>query len=107
MSDIQPTESIDTDLLWHLTGARAGPTLLVLGDVQSLAPVVARLQMLPSLVYLRGAIKVGGEMARVDADEVLALPDGEPESLYWAILTRLSNLGMISGRGIPQERFAA
>ena len=63
MSDAQMpdlTEHLDDGLLWQLTGARSGPTLLVTGDLQKLAPVVERLQLLPSLVYLRGTLKVGG-----------------------------------------------
>jgi len=103
----QPTpETTDTDLLWQLTGARAGPTLLVIGDLSRLTPVVARLQMLPSLVYLRGAIMVGGGMTRVDADEVLALPEDTPEKLYWAILARLSKLGMVSEHNLPDMQRA-
>ena len=101
------TNSPDTDLLWHLTGARSGPALLVTGDLEKLAPVVARLQLLPSLVYLRGALMVGSPGVMVEADEVLPLSGGAPSDFYWSILARAAELGMISGRGIPTNVLAA
>ncbi|RLJ51538.1 hypothetical protein BCF46_1752 [Litoreibacter meonggei] len=109
MSDVQMLESADRpcDLLWQLTGARSGPTLLVTGDLDVLAPIVERLQMLPSLVYLRGTLMVGSSDVTVEADEVMALRSGAPSEVYWSILARTAELGMISGRGIPANLIAA
>lgn len=110
MSDTQnpnPAEHHDDGLLWQLSGARSGPTLLVTGDLQKLAPVVERLQLLPSLVYLRGTLKVGGPEAMGEADEVLTLKHGSASDFYWYILARTAELGMISGRGIPADLQAA
>lgn len=107
MLDTEISNTPDTDLLWHLTGARSGPALLVTGDLEKLAPVVERLQLLPSLVYLRGALMVGSKNTKAEADEVLSLSRGEPSDFYWYILARATELGMISGRGIPTNLLAA
>lgn len=96
-----------SDLLWQLTGARAGPVLLVTGDLDALGPVVERMQALPSLVYMRGTLKVGGHNAQEDADVVFELPSRDPTESYWLILTQAKGLGMISGRGIPTDLEAA
>ena len=107
MPDTDTSNLNENDLIWQLTGARAGPAVLVTGDLEALAPVVERLQMLPSLVYLRGALMVGSPDAKAEVDEVLHLRTADPAQLYWTILNRIAELGMISGRGIPTGLLAA
>lgn len=97
----------EPNLLWQLTGARPGPILLATGILDDLAPVVERLQLLPSLVYLRGSLMVGPPNTQVEADEVLALQGKDEGELFQRILTRASELGMISGRGLPAEMLVA
>lgn len=97
-----------SEYLWHLTGAKAGPSLLVVGDLDALAPAVARLQALPSLVYMRGALMVAGAAeVGAEVDAVLELGAGGSDAYYWQILARAAELGMISGRGIPAGLMAA
>ncbi|SFR38942.1 hypothetical protein [Litoreibacter janthinus] len=98
------SEPNDADLLWQLTGARAGPILLVTGSARVVLPVVDRLRVLPSLVYLRGTLCVGGRDYVGQADEQLSLDGVAADDIYWGILSRAAELGMISGRGIPLDR---
>ncbi|MEP3348054.1 MAG: hypothetical protein ABJN34_03580 [Litoreibacter sp.] len=94
-------DAVDGDVLWQLTGSRSGPTLLVTGRIEELTPAVARLTMLPSLVYLRGVLVVAGVEAACEADDVLSLDGLSADDVYWGILTRAAELGMISKAHFP------
>ena len=93
--------STDDPVLWRLSGAVSGPTLLIIGDPAKLQDAVTRLQSLPSLVYLRGMLLVASETSTEPADAQLHLTDREADDAYWIILSEAARLGMISGRGIP------
>ncbi len=91
----------DDPVLWKLSGAVSGPTLLIIGDPARLQDAVARLQSLPSLVYLRGTLLVAAQAPTEPADAQLHLNGAQADDAYWIILSEAARLGMISGRGIP------
>jgi hypothetical protein len=101
--------------LFHHEGHHSGPSLCVVGRTADMEKVVARMANIPSLAYMRGAISIYGTEDNGTghfpvADDVLILLDpvesyaasGAPSTaLYWQILERAAELGIIAGRGVP------
>lgn len=101
---------------FELTGAQAGPTILVAGISPLLEAVFDRLSALPTLPWMRGKIRMHilhhGEaetdLAENIIDEVLYLPglvvpDLSEEAIkdgYLSVLRLAARMGMISGRGV-------
>lgn len=107
MSDLQNT-------LFSVTGAYAGPHLMVVGPQQLLELAARNLAALPSLVYLRGSLSlsIGGVVDTIEdsVDDVLDLTTlamtkdtAAIAKAHWTILARATSLGMISGRGLPRD----
>lgn len=106
-SEVGPLRSV----LFSAKGALPGPLLVVSGPEAVLQSVAARFWDLHGLVRMRGSLEF-----RVDdgvdfigyADATLTLSDtgDDPRSIYWRVLGRMTALGMIAGRGVP-ERWVA
>lgn len=96
--------------LFSLEGAHPGPRLVVTGPEDLIRGLSDRFWNVPSLVRMHGALV----MRQHDQDPVFDRPDAtlslEGESdvtrAYYLILARMTNLGMISGRGVPLRSVA-
>lgn len=95
--------------LFNMKGVSAGPRLVVTAPEELARALAERLWDLPSLGRMRGSLVV-----RSDAqDPAFDLPDftlplslSEETVAYFDILGRMAELGMITGRGVPQRRVA-
>lgn len=109
---------------FRVGGIVAGPHLLVAGHSPSSEEVFARLRQIPTLGWMRGRLTlvnlsmlehIGVDLDAVQAlghapDEVMFLPyDPDPSHRdvvekegCWAVLRLCTQLGMISGRGVPE-----
>jgi len=104
---------------YQFTGASSGPEILVAAPKHLASAVFKRLLNLPTLPWMRGAIR----FVELDAaqstyrgektfDEMLCLPcvqdqELDEQSIRHALLTTLrlcAKLGMISGRGLGDPR---
>jgi hypothetical protein len=101
-----------------ITGARPGPTLMIVGT--DLSDVIDRLMALPSLGWIRGKLifvnlnenAAWTKHAQLDhaktrygpIDGTLDLSDtpSTATDTYWNILRFCSSYRVISGRGVPQ-----
>lgn len=104
---------------YELTGASAGPTILVAGISPLVEAVFNRLTALPTLPWMSGKIRLqilsecDRDVAMPDeiVDEVLYLPglvvpDLSEEAIkdgYLAVLRLCTRLGMIAGRGVKKQ----
>lgn len=113
---------------YRLTGASAGPQLVVAGTCPSAEKVFDRLLAIPSLPWMRGNLvlirldaldNLLGDLSSlsplgpVDRTLVLPLPDAKEldETLtlhsYHMVLRACAELGMISGRGVVNKPVGA
>ncbi len=102
--EVGPVRSV----LFSARGALPGPLLVVTGDEDVLRSVGARLWEIDSLVRMRGSIELratDGIDYGAYADATLAAPSAAQDA-YWTVLGRMTALGMIAGRGVP-ERWVA
>jgi len=97
-------------VLFSAKGGLAGPLLVVTGPRDILCDAADRLWDVQGLVRMRGALQL-----RVDedvdfsgtSDALFSLTSSDdPSTAYWRILGRMTALGMIAGRGVP-DRFVA
>ena len=98
--------------LFALKGACVGPLLVVTGTEELLQCLSDRLYDLPGLRRMRGALVLRPnelEAAKQDAsDATLELAGSADDAgrAYFQVLGRMTALGMINGRGVP-ERWVA
>ena len=92
--------------LFSVTGARAGPRLVVTGPEKLVRVLAERFWDRPELVRMRGAMV----MRANTQDPIFDLPDDvlaltEPvlaeRRAYFRVLGRMTALGMIQGRSVP------
>ncbi len=110
---------------YRLGGHIAGPRVLVVGHDPIAAPVFDRLMALPTLGWLYGELTLinltaldTAKESRRFAEFILPKPDELmflPYNLrtreerktcdagYWSVLRLCTDLGMISGRGVPRS----
>ncbi len=114
---------------YRILGAAVGPTALVTGDRATVSPVFHRIVQLPGLPRLRGRLVLAyldslaasgklrnlGNLTPENVDRSIFItfhaPRATPPDVrarvqhdaYWSILRLCANLGMISGRGVPQN----
>ncbi len=94
--------------LFSLTGLRDGPRLVVTGPETVIPAVADMLWDRPDLATIRGSliVRVADQDPAFDLpDDVLTL-DGNAKSArfaYFRILGRMTALGMITGRGVPNR----
>ena len=87
-----------------VTGSKAGPRLVVTGDVDLMRDLADRFWDIPDLTHMRGALVLRED----DQDPAFDLPDDvlrlrtlNGTAAYYQTLGRMTALGMISGRGVP------
>lgn len=92
--------------LFSLTGAQAGPRLVVVGPDGTARHLARVFWDMPELVRMRGSLVIRNE----SQDPVHDLPDDvleldgttdEMRKAHLCVLGRMTALGMIEGRGIP------
>ncbi|MEJ6389748.1 hypothetical protein [Gymnodinialimonas ulvae] len=85
-----------------LGGHRSGPILAVEAPPAILRELADRLARIPSLSRMRGALVLGAARP-MNVDARLRFGDGEASlrDLHWQVLAAATQLGMISGRGVP------
>lgn len=92
-----------------MTGAGAGPRLVVTAPEGLARALAERLWNLPSLGRMRGSLVVRSDAQDPVFDRpdfLIALPDLAERNAYYQVLGRMAGLGMISGRGVPMRRVA-
>lgn len=110
---------------YRLTGAMAGPTLLVAGTCETAEMVFNRLMRIPTLPWMRGTLvlirldhldDIAGDSCKLPTlgpiERTLVLPviDGGPEvevqirRTYHRVLRACADLGMIAGRGVAANK---
>ena len=119
--DVLTTENNGRVFGYRLTGATAGPCIVVAGSCGSAMPVFERLLSIPTLPWMRGSL-VLVQLDRLDdipadlgaitplgpIDRTIMLPWGyakAPDDLsirrnYHLVLRACAGMGMIAGRGV-------
>ena len=103
---------------YHVSGRKAGPTLLVAAEAPGTHDVFRRLLSIPTLPWLRGNLfllrfdgmchsvaertleKMGSQLEDLDGSLFLT-ESSDLQAGYWSILRFCARYGMISGRGVP------
>ena len=106
--------SCDGTVVFNQSGLKSGPSLAVVGRASEMQKIADRLEKIPSLAYMRGSITIYAVEDQAmsshvpDVDDVLVLLDGAEAdatnpvaALFWKVLARAANLGIIAGRGVP------
>lgn len=102
------TEHLSTPL-FAMTGASAGPRLVVTCPDALARGLAERFWELPSLGRMRGSLvlRANTQDPTFDLpDLTMQLPDMNQTHAYYRILGQMADLGMISGRGVPMQRVA-
>lgn len=102
------TEHLSTPL-FSVKGIHAGPRLVVTAPEPLAHRLAERFWELQSLGHMRGALVVRAntqDPAFDLPDAVLSLGDLSETDAYYTSLGRMTELGMISGRGVPLRRVA-
>jgi hypothetical protein len=124
----QPGDADDDIIVVHMIGDPSkGPVLLACGPEPVCRPIFRDIIRLPSLPWLTGALMLGyvgdvgkGERSRFDCepfrnpdfDETLYLDflgrgaearKAYRRQAYWSLLRKMTEIGMISGRGVPRS----
>jgi hypothetical protein len=121
--DAFPLVLRDLEIGCRVGGTVAGPHLLVAGLSPLSEVIFARLLSIPTLGWMRGQLTlinlsklahIGADLDAINAvgshpDEVMFLPyDPDPlhseqveKEGFWTVLRFCTQLGMISGRGVP------
>ena len=87
-----------------MTGEKAGPRLVVTGDLDLMRHVADRFWDVPSMNDIRGSVVLredNQDPAFDQPDDVLHIRTHDDAVAYFQILGRMTALGMISGRGVP------
>ncbi len=90
--------------LFSMKGVTAGPRLVVTAPEALARHLSERFWDLPSLVQMRGSLVVrahGQDPVFDRPDFVYGLPDLPENDAYYQVLGRMTELGMITGRGVP------
>lgn len=106
--DVRSADAIQIRVpLFSLKGTYVGPRLVVTGPKSLLQDLSDRFWEVPGLTRMRGELVFrpeGQDPIYDEPDAVLSLSNrSDDDGAYFRILGRMTALGMISGRGVPQR----